>query len=206
MSLEVELKFTGADLARVRERLAKLGGRTKGSVFESNVVYDDAEQTLRAGRILLRLRRDRRGLLTLKLPPAAPQPGDVKVLEEIETGVEDLEAMERILAGLGYAPALAYEKVREEWEVSGCHVCLDILPFGDFVEIEAGSREAVFACARELGLDPGRASTANYHTLHLAWRRERGLAEEDSFVFPEPRRTELLARLGQAPGQCWVPE
>ena len=195
MSLEVELKFTGADLDRVRARLAELGGRTNGPVFESNVVYDDAGRTLRAGRILLRLRRDRRGLITLKLPPAAPQPGDVKALEEIESGVEDLGAMERILAGLGYLPALAYEKVREEWELPGCHVCLDTLPFGDFVEIEARSREAVFACAHTLGLDPGQASTANYHALHLAWLRERGLPEEDSFTFPEPRRSEILARL-----------
>ena len=197
MALEVELKFAGADLGRVRELLGGLGGRTQGPVFEANLVYDDAARSLRAGRILLRLRQDRRTVLTLKHPPAAPQPGDVKALEEIETGVEDFGAMERILAALGFAPALAYEKVREEWELSGCHVCLDTLPFGDFVEIEAPGRDEVLACAARLGLDPGRASTANYHTLHLAWRRERGLPEEDSVVFPEPRRSEILARLAR---------
>ncbi len=192
MALEVELKFLDPDLDRVRARLEELGGRSLGRVFERNTVFDDPARSLRAGRVLLRLRRAGQAVLTLKHPPVGPQPGDVKVFEEIETRVADPGAMETILAGLGYAPTFVYEKVREEWTFADCHVCLDRLPFGDFVEIE-GEREALFACAAALGLDPGRTSTANYHALHLAWRRDQGLAEEESFVFPEPRRQELLS-------------
>ena len=54
-----------------------------------------------------------------------------------------------------YAPVFAYEKVREEWEFAGCHVCLDRLCFGDFVELE-GEPESIRAAAAALGLDWAR--------------------------------------------------
>lgn len=192
MALEIELKFLDQDLQAVRDRLAELGARPGPRLFEANTVYDDAQGTLRGRRILLRLRRaGGAAVLTVKLPPEGATPGDVKVFEELETRVENPEAMDLILSCLGYAPAFQYEKVREEWELCGCHVCLDRLPFGNFVEIEGG-REELLACADQLGLDRTRASTRNYHSLHQEHRRARGLPPEDSFVFGPEERERLV--------------
>jgi len=95
----------------------------------------------------------------------------------------DSGVVQAVLQTLGCEVAFAYEKWREEWKFGGCHICLDQLPFGDFVEIE-GPPESIFAAARVLGLDSRHSSTENYHQLNREYRAAEGLPEDDNFVFP----------------------
>ncbi|QJT08282.1 class IV adenylate cyclase [Oceanidesulfovibrio marinus] len=184
MALETEIKFKGADFDRVRTILLALSAERKGRWMERNLVFDDADRSLRRKGVLLRLRQDRNSVLTLKQPPAEEQE-DVKVFHEHETIVQDFEAMRAILGGLGYTVAFRYEKVREEWAAGEVHVCLDEMPFGQFVELE-GERVAILALARELGLSLDTSTTATYHALNQAWREEEGLAPDENFVFESP--------------------
>ncbi|EPR44109.1 adenylate cyclase [Desulfovibrio sp. X2] len=201
MKYEIEVKFKNADLASVRRRLAAAGGVRLGRRFERNEVFDDAARSLRGRGVLLRLRDDGRALLTIKAPvpageggllSAAGTGGGLKIRQEYESGVTDLAAVRAGLLALGYEEALAYEKVREEWSFMDCHVCLDRLSFGDFLEVE-GEEEAIRACAAALELDPAQASAENYHTLHARWRAAQGLSPQDSFVFVGAAREEALA-------------
>ena len=192
MSLETELKFLDVRHAMLRAALEAVGAvKTAEPYFEENVVFDDASHSLRSRGVLLRLRM-KRGLavLTVKRPPAAPVSDVLKVYEEYETDVGDFEQASLALGALGYAPAFRYEKVREKWRAEDVTVCLDLLPFGEFAELE-GSEEAVLSLAHRLGLDRASASKANYHELNRAYRSRSGLLSEDSFVFPE----EMAARL-----------
>jgi adenylate cyclase class 2 len=189
MEQEVEVKFLDADLATVRRLLAELGAQGGEPYFESNAVYDDPGRSLRAADVLLRLRTGPTNVLTLKVPPEKADPR-YKIYDERQTEVAEPEAMAGILAGLGYEVAFRYEKVRETWEFEGCTVCLDRLPFGEFVEIE-GPREAIYPLAGRLGLEEDAASTRTYHALNLAWREEKGLPPDESFVFSQAQRREL---------------
>jgi len=189
MSDETELKFPGADLARVRRRLQSHGARFLWRNFERNLVFDTAGRELRDAGVLLRLRQTDVALLTVKRPPKVPRPG-FKVQEEIQTEVQDFESMRSILELLGYGVAFAYEKLREEWRLEGCTVCLDRLPFGDCVELE-GEPEAMEGCAPLLGLDLDEGSDATYHQLHREHRMAAGLDEEESFVFPDRSAVQL---------------
>ncbi|MDP3426534.1 MAG: class IV adenylate cyclase, partial [Humidesulfovibrio sp.] len=166
MPLEIEVKFLDVDHADLRLRLAHLGAHCVGRWFEANVVFDDARRSLKAAGALLRLReKSGRVVLTLKCASAGQVSDTVKICDESETDVADAASMRLILAGLGFSPALRYEKVREKWLALGCEVCLDTLPFGSFLEIE-GSEEDIAACSRALGLHSDRASTATYHELN----------------------------------------
>ncbi len=196
MPLETELKVCDVDLDAVRRSLHQAGGERQGRVFEANEVFDDAAGSLRATGVLLRLRRESGvpgGLLTVKLPKAGP--AGLKTREERETRVADPDALRAILDGLGYRVLLRYEKVREAWDLAGCHVCLDRLPFGDFVELE-GPPEAIAAALARLGLEGLPFSDRTYHALYREHLAARGLPPADSFVFPEPERAALLAGLG----------
>lgn len=194
MPLEIEVKFLDADHAALRERLAGLNAHCVGRWFESNAVFDDAERSLKATGTLLRLREESgRFILTLKRAAGDTTSAKAKVYDETETGVADARNMRAILAGLGFNPALRYEKIREKWSLLGCEICLDTLPFGDFVEIE-GSEEDISACAKALGLPMDKASTATYHDLNRRHRETVGAEPDESFVFTPEVKASLLAR------------
>ncbi|MBG0789251.1 MAG: class IV adenylate cyclase [Desulfovibrionaceae bacterium] len=197
MALESELKFLDADLAATSRRLRESGGESLGRYFESNAVFDYPDRSLKEKGILLRLRERQGGaVLTVKRPPRDAAPSALKVFEEIETGVDDCAAMRRSLLAVGFIEAFGYEKVREKWRFMDCVVCLDMLPFGDFVEIE-GTGAAVPACAAALGLEDRQTSTATYHALNLEQRRAEGLAPDENFRFDPSARGELLRAIGK---------
>lgn len=197
MGLERELKYCDVDLDALRRALAAAGGDPCGGrYFESNLVFDRTGRPLRAAGMLLRLRlRQGQAVLTVKRPPGDAAPSALKVCEEIETTVGDFAAMRDALEALGFAVVFAYEKVREKWKIMGCTVCLDHLPYGDYVEIE-GDEASVPRCAARLGLDPAASTTATYHALNMEQRAARGLAPDENFVFADLERAALLAEIG----------
>lgn len=182
MPLETELKYLGADLDAVARRLREAGARPQPGRRERNEVYDDPGRSLRARGILIRLREDGRNLLTVKLPPGAGAPAGLKALREHETEVADLGPLRAALAALGLEVACVYEKLRQQWTLGDCHICLDRLPFGAFVEIE-GPPQAIAATATALGLDGLPTSAASYHELNRTHRAAHGLPADDNFVF-----------------------
>ena len=192
MTLECELKYLEADLADLADRLRTAGAGTSGRYFEANTVFDRPDRSLKRDGVLLRLReRQGRGVLTVKRPPTSPAPSALKVFEEIETGVDDPAAMAEALAAVGFVPAFRYEKVREKWKYMGCTVCLDHLPFGDFVEIE-GEERMVLDCANALELNAACTTKATYHGLNLEYRLEKGLEPNENFVFDHQERAALM--------------
>jgi adenylate cyclase class 2 len=194
VGIEHEAKFPLDDCLEIEARLENLARLHTPWHFESNTVYDRGEELAASGR-LLRLRRALTSTLTFKEPLPGPKTDGVKSRVERETRVEDPCAMDSILRGLGYAPQLRYEKFRAVWELPRGLVCLDILPFGHFLEIEA-SPEDIPAMAMELGLRPAAAMDKSYHDLHQSWRRQNGLDDSKDFVFDENVRRHLSTRLG----------
>ena len=192
MSVEHEAKFALDDRAELEARLRRDGRLRTPWHFESNTVYDRDGELGRARR-LLRLRRALGATLTFKEPASGQGRDGVKSRLERECRVDSPEAMDAILRGLGYAPRLTYEKFRSVWDFGGAALFLDIVPFGQFLEIEAAP-EAIPALAASLGLDPAAAIGASYHALHRAWRAARGLAPAEDFTF-EPAERDRLAKL-----------
>jgi adenylate cyclase class 2 len=64
---EVEIKLRVGDLHAIRHRLAAVGARPGGRMYEANVLFDTPGQQLRRQGILLRLRRE--------MPGRSPIPG-----------------------------------------------------------------------------------------------------------------------------------
>ncbi|WP_319544150.1 class IV adenylate cyclase [uncultured Pseudodesulfovibrio sp.] len=197
MALECELKFINVDLDAVNRRLQEAGGVSSGKYFESNLVFDYPDRSLKSQSVLLRLREKQgKAVLTVKRPPEEKVSSTLKVFEELETSVGDFATMKAALDAVGFRVFFSYEKIREKWQYMDCVICLDVLPFGNFVEIE-GTEESVPACARAIGLDQCETTLETYHALNLAGRRDKGLEPNENFVFEEPFRTRMLAELGK---------
>ena len=169
-SVEVELKYLGADLAEVRRRLMAAGATLAGPrELETNAVFDDKDGSLKQTERLLRLRNGVE--LTVKLPVADSEFKARREITVMATGgdVEDL------LGGLGFTPTWKYEKYREGWDLDGMFVTLDEMPFvGHVVEIE-GDREKIDATAAILGLEGVKTSTASYRAVYDEYVIAEGL-------------------------------
>ena len=183
---EVEVKVEAAH-DHVGERLADLGAEPLGTVHQHDTYYDHPTRDFAATDEALRLRRETAGegtgtdhsnssttaTLTYKGPLVD---GDSKTREEVETGVEDPDALDAILRAVGFEPAAAVEKERERFGYGDYLVALDsVAGLGEFVEVEAGGeagdidtlREGAFELCRRLGLDPDDSIRTSYLALLL---------------------------------------
>ncbi len=187
----MELKFVDADHASIRGRLVEASARRISGYFERNTVLDDPGRTLFKRSALLRLRQAGKTTMTVKrIPSLIPDSGKAKVYEEYQTEIADFDEMLSGLRILGYSPVFRYEKYREKWFFLNCTICLDTLPFGDFVEIE-GSEDSILNCAVQLGLAMEHASKKTYHELNRDYRALSCLEPDENFVFTREQRSRL---------------
>ncbi len=193
MPLECELKFLQPNFVLLRDALQKnRATRIAQPYFEKNIVFDDQKRSLKKQGILLRLRHknERDTLLTVKRPLQEKNSGDYKKLLEHQVSTTNFEATQNLLVLLGYDFSFSYEKIREKWKWHGLSICLDILPFGDFIEMEG--EEAMIAQATQLfALSQLTQSTASYHELNAKWRRQNKLAEDENFLFSKEQKMQF---------------
>ncbi|SDL62534.1 adenylate cyclase, class 2 [Maridesulfovibrio ferrireducens] len=190
MAFEIELKYLNADHDQLRKLLKNLGGEFLSRHYERNVVLDDPARTLFKRSALLRVRQADKITMTVKRVPVNFVPGKAKVYIEHETEVSDFDETVSALEVLGYIPVFKYEKFREEWKFADCLICLDLLPFGSFIEIE-GAEESILSCAVKLELKDSDASKKTYHELNRNYRAKAGLEPDENFVF-SPEELKLL--------------
>jgi adenylate cyclase class 2 len=178
---ETEIKFIVPEPDALRESLVRLGAAAEGRHFEDNIRLDDPQNSLRARKFVLRLRRIERGgqvehRLTVKTPGTSD---DVfKTRREIELAVSDGPAMLAALSVLGYEPTFRYEKRREVFTLNGVEADLDEMPFGWFLELE-GAAEGIRALAAKLQLDLGEGLSLSYAQIFENVRTSMKLAMPD---------------------------
>lgn len=179
----MEVKLPCDSPAGARRRVEALGARLiHDRRFEDNLLFEREVDPLKPARKLLRLRREGgSALLTFKAPVAGDHAHKVRIEEESD--VENPEAVERILAGLGFSPHYRYQKYRTLFELDGLEICLDETPLGCFIELE-GTPEAIDRTAAALGYAPDRYVLDSYVELHEQWAAERGLPMGDMIFEP----------------------
>lgn len=181
--MEREIKLAVRDPEAVRAKLSGPEFKVLHSrVFESNVMYDTADNSLRRAGMLIRLRQvGDRAILTWKGPAEA---GPHKSRPELETAVESPENMREILAQLGYRELFRYEKYRTEYRHNSSGtgiVTFDETPIGTFFEIE-GPGDWIDRMAVELGFAEKDYILDSYGQLYLKDCQRRGV-EPQHMVF-----------------------
>jgi adenylate cyclase class 2 len=157
---EVEVKFFLDNIDRMQRRITDLGAESQGRVFENNIRYDDEGRNLSRKQSLLRLRQDRKAILTFKSKPATTS-RDFKIFNELEVEVSDFKTTQKILACLGMQAVQRYEKWRETMILGSTAFLLDTMPYGSFLEIE-GQEDDIRHYATRLKLNWHQRITLNY--------------------------------------------
>jgi adenylate cyclase class 2 len=183
IQLEQEAKFRLASAEEGVSKLAALGADVaKPRHFEANILYDFRDERISKRDEALRLRRvDDEAWLTWKGPQHGS--GRIKRRRELETRVDDGDAVEGILDALGAEECFRYEKYRACYRLQGALLTLDETPIGVFLEIEA-TPELIAELASELGLTMADAISLSYPRLYERYRLE--IPDAPRFmVFPE---------------------
>jgi len=146
-------------------------------ILETNLRFDLPDGGLRSEGQVLRLRQDTEARLTYK-------GGGVNVdgivnRTEIEFTVEDFDKAKLFLEALGYQKLLQYDKYRTTYELERCHIMLDELPYGNFVEIEGEDSESIRTVAEQLNLNMNVAIAASYSVLFDRVKKSQGLIFTD---------------------------
>jgi len=175
--LETEVKFYLPSIDPIRTRMIDLGAVFKHRTFETNIRFEDAEKSLIQKNSLLRLRKDNKITLTFKTEPPFKN-HQVKTLKEFEVEVSDFDTMEHILKSLGFKEEQVYEKWREIYVMGDTHLCLDTMPYGDFLEIE-GKKESIQLLASQIGLLWEKRILMNYLAIFDIIKRQLNLSFYD---------------------------
>ena len=181
MAIETEIKFKVADLSGLGERLKSAGFRLHTPrAFESYVLYDTPDRTMRARTEILRIRNyNGRWTVTHKRPPDDyPEVDTHKHRIETESDVTDGRAFEEIFQALGLVAAFRYEKWRTEWHDGEGHCVVDETPIGNYAELE-GTPEWIDQVAARLGIGRGDYITLSYGRLFELWCIEHGSQAKD---------------------------
>ena len=184
MAVELEAKMQVESFEPVTVQLRHLAAKYAGDHFETNTFFDTEDRSLLAAGEGLRLRHDvdpaskqERRILTYKGPR---QPGPLKSREEIELDVSDAAAATQLFARLGYARTLSFEKRRQSWELDGCKIELDEVPYlGRFVEVEGPDEATVMRVRDRLGLSNRPLIKTSYIGLLTAHLEQRGESRKD---------------------------
>ena len=172
---EVKLSFDNAEQARAA--VAASGATPlRSRRLQEDALFDTDDESLRRRRCVLRLRSDGgKSLLTFKGPPQADA---MKVREEHETVVGDVEAVRRVFEELGLHVWFRYQKYREEYAAEDVTVAIDETPVGTFVEVEGGEA-GVVAMTAALGRTPADFILDSYRALFIKHRDACGLSGTD---------------------------
>jgi len=171
---EIEVKFYLSKPAEFAARLAAAGAvLVSERQFETNLRFDTADGQLTREARVLRLRQDNRARMTYKGPAAAGEP--VSMRQEIEFGVSDMAAAQRLLEALGYRVSVMYEKWRTTYRLGALEIVQDELPYGHFCEIEGPDGASIQQGAGRLGLDWDARVTASYLALFDRLKLNRGI-------------------------------
>ncbi|MCK4984795.1 MAG: class IV adenylate cyclase [Desulfobacterales bacterium] len=176
-NLEIEVKFYLADIEGIRNKILKLGAKSKGRLFETNIRYEDENNSLIKKKSLLRLRQDQKTTFTLKSSPPVKSK-DYKIVNELEVEVSDFATMDQILKTLGFHPEQKYEKWRETFILDQTLFCLDSMPYGDFLEIE-GQEKDIRYYASKLDLNWQKRIIFNYLSIFEIMRKNLNLDFND---------------------------
>ena len=177
MNIEIEAKMQLTDLAGVQQKLRSLDAKEVGTILETNTYFDTDSRSLKSTDQGLRIRveRDDAGDTETRITHKGPRAhGKLKSRSETEVAVADAHDAVNLLGALGYLPVLTFEKRRNRWQLDGCQVELDTLPYlGDFIEIEGPSDDAVLSVRKKLGLDETPLIHASYIAMLVSYVHEK---------------------------------
>jgi adenylate cyclase, class 2 len=183
--IEKEIKLKVNDLNKIIGKLKK--AKLLGQTFEKTIRFEKNDGSLEKAGIFVRLKSGFSNKITME--KKIKTRSDVFQREEIETKIEDIENMRKILNNLGLIKEFIMEKYRVSWKYMGTEITLDEMPFGYFVEIE-GSENKIWRVVEYLELNKLDKITVTYWDIFEDFKKEHNI-KTDHIQFQKNYKSEL---------------
>jgi adenylate cyclase, class 2 len=166
---EIEVKYQLPFIPKIKKLMEGNGFIFVKKTFERNFIFDTVNYDLKANNKLLRLRLYTsdlvliRGILTTK---SRIENTKFKEQNEIETYVDKPQAVLSVLKN-AFDNHLEYQKFRSSYKSKELKVtaCIDELPFGTFLELEAFEEEHLTKAIKLLKLEKQAKCLVGYPKL-----------------------------------------
>ena len=169
MPKETEIKIRMNDeslLEHVIDRCNKLGQLVQEQILQRDEYYDTEDEQLKKVDMTIRLRKV--GKVSRVAMKSARVFGDGNIHNRIELEFETKDEL-AVMAQLekqNLKPTAILEKKRSKYNVDGCVVVIDILPFiGSFIEVEGPGSTKIRAVLERIGLSEKDSVKDNYSEL-----------------------------------------
>ncbi|MDY0359883.1 MAG: class IV adenylate cyclase [Desulforegulaceae bacterium] len=162
--IEIEVKFYIENYEKILHKVIEYADKSGKNSLEKNILFDTENKYLKKQNKILRLRSYLgKTILTFKkhLPHSS---NEFKELEETEVFASSFEELNYILKNSGYSNTQVYEKMRQIFLKNNLEICLDRLPFGDFIELE-GTKSDIKLAAQALDLDWNKKILPSYRSI-----------------------------------------
>jgi adenylate cyclase class 2 len=176
--IEIEVKFYIENYKKIIKKVTQYCEKSGKNGLEKNILYDTENYCFRKKNKLLRLRSYLgKTILTFK-QPLQLHSSEFKKLEETEIIASSFEDLHYILINSGCVKRQIYEKKRQIFSKENLEICVDRLPFGDFLELE-GSENDIKDAATALGLEWNKKILPDYRTIFEKIKEEHNLLFND---------------------------
>ncbi len=177
--IEVKIKLNKGEREGIRLKLNEFSSATPLLKETTYGFFTEDRQSIEKGIFprIKEFRNNNEGLLTVKVKKENNK--DYFRRDEYEIKINDVKFFRDFLKIVGYGKEIIFEKERESWKIpDSVLVNLDILPFGEFIEIE-GKPEQIEKMAKELGLESRERTIKAYLALWDDYRKENNISEEN---------------------------
>lgn len=186
--IEKEVKFQISNIEGFIENLKKLKAKFIKNSFQKTIRFDTKDKKLEKDGRFLRVRSGSKNILTMKIKR---ENKNLFEREEIESEIQDLEKVRKIINELGFNYERIMEKYRSDWLLDDISISVDELPFGFFVELE-GEENNIFKLMEKLKLEDSKKIKVTYWDLFDKYKKENNKEDiGESILFDQGHKSRL---------------
>lgn len=179
---EIKIELDNKEFLKVKELLVSLGAKKKSYFSERTYGFFTPDGKSIEKGIFPRIKvfnNKKKSILTVKVKKQKKTKYFQR--DEFDLLISSVQKARSILHTLGYSKERIFEKKREIWEFkkNNIEICLDKLPFGNYIEIE-GSPKDIEKTIKNIRLKKYERITKAYLAVYDDWRKKNNVKSKNA--------------------------
>lgn len=186
---EIEVKFYPVNIEEIRAKLKSVGATCTHPMRPMKRVVFSRENNPSLPVSFIRV-RDEGNCVRVSTKEYADEKKGIKFQRELDVIVDEFDKAVSLLEVAGLRKTHFQESKREQWELEGSEVCIDVWPhLKSYIEIESPSETHLRSVASKLGMvwdDHVNGGALLLYMREYGWEKEEANKYIKKLLFDEP--------------------